>query len=157
MKTAFIVEAAGADWRKTGLSSPKYVIECDTCPGLGRNGRWSATAEQSGAAQRKADKHNAERHGKTAAVKTAEKQSIVIAKVAGNPGLDPAYHAHGVGCPDLKRMGKYLEQYRYSVESPDVAYQKIYPPNEFLYDPNDPEDRASYEGDVKVFPCARKT
>ena len=152
MKTAFQV-TSGADWRKTGLSSPKYVIECDTCPGLGRNGRWSATAEQSGAAQRKADRHNAERHSVS---KTAEKQTVVIAKVP-NPGMDAAYHVHGVGCPDLKRMGKYLEQYRYSVESPDVAYQKLYPPNEFLYDPNDPEDRASYEGDVKIFPCARKT
>lgn len=69
-------------------------------------------------------------------------------------------HVHAVGCADLKKRlyrGTERDQYPWieeGVTSRQEIVQRVYPPDEFEYDPE--TEMGVYESDVKIFDCVAK-
>jgi hypothetical protein len=67
------------------------------------------------------------------------------------------FHVHAEGCADLvkhaRREPEYKNGWTIEADSKHAVIAEIYPPEQFEYDENDPEDFAPYETDIYFFPC----
>lgn len=69
-------------------------------------------------------------------------------------------HVHKEGCRDLKQQRKYPQGDRQDgwpieAETRREAILDTYPPGDFVYDEDDPEDWAAYMGAMEFFPCTK--
>ncbi len=65
-----------------------------------------------------------------------------------------AIHVHKPGCADTKKaVYRGHQPWVAEVEDYIDLVAAVYDPGDFCYDVNDEDERAPYEGDIKVFPC----
>jgi hypothetical protein len=69
------------------------------------------------------------------------------------------WHVHAAGCKDItnrRKYSAYCHSNSWTCEAdPETAFQEVYPPDNFCYDPTNESECAPYRSDVRVFPCAK--